>query len=164
MPITYNADEILEFAVEIERNGQAFYGKAAEIVADEDVKKLLLELVAWEARHERIFSEMQMRLAETRPDLSAFDPEGEASKYLQAIADGKIFNVSTMADELSQMSSDPLDILTTALGREKDAVIFFMAMKELVPDNFGRDEVDTIVQEEMSHIRFIAEEIEALEE
>ena len=41
MAVPFNADEILKIAIEIERNGQAFYQLGAKIVAEEKVKKLL---------------------------------------------------------------------------------------------------------------------------
>lgn len=162
MPVTFNADEILEIAVTIEQNGQAFYGRAAEIVKDEEVKKLLLDLVAWEASHEKVFKEMRDRLATEKPGLTRFDPDGESAKYLQAIADGKIFNMKAMADELSDMTDNPLDILHTALSREKDSVIFFLAVKDMVPAALGRSRIHEIVEEEMSHIRYISDKIAEL--
>jgi hypothetical protein len=41
MSFEFNADEILEMAEQIERNGARFYRKAAELVKDAAVSKLL---------------------------------------------------------------------------------------------------------------------------
>ena len=162
MAVPFNADEILKIAVEIERNGQAFYRRGAELVVEEELKKLFLELAEWEEQHERLFTEMRNKFARQNRDLSIFDPEGEAAKYLKAIADGKIFEVRAMADELSGMSEDSDNILKTALQREKDAVIFFTAMKEVVPADLGKDEVRRIIGEELGHIRFLSDKIKEL--
>jgi len=67
-----------------------------------------------------------------------------------------------MADELSDMTDNPLDILHTALSREKDSVIFFLAVKDMVPAALGRSRIHEIVEEEMSHIRYISDKIAEL--
>ncbi len=55
MSFEFNADEILEMAEQIERNGARFYRKAAELVKDAAVSKLLQDLAAWEDGSYRIF-------------------------------------------------------------------------------------------------------------
>ena len=48
MPQEFNLDEIFTIAVDIEKNGEQFYRKAAELTKDKDSKKLLTELADWE--------------------------------------------------------------------------------------------------------------------
>ena len=64
MGISFNADEIFEMAIYVERNGAKFYRKAAEQTESPDVKKMLLELAAMEDGHEIIFAEMRKDLNE----------------------------------------------------------------------------------------------------
>lgn len=158
----YNADEILEIAVTIERNANAFYTRAAEVVTSEEARKLFLDLASWEVGHVDLFEGMRLKFAEAKEQSWLPDPDSEAARYLQAIADGKIFDVKKIDDELAALTDDPPSILLAALQREKDAVIFYTAMKEMVPEHLGRDDVQHIVEEEMSHVRYIADRLAAM--
>ena len=158
----FNADEIIEIAVKIEQNAQAFYTRAAEDVKDESAKALFTELANWEVAHVKLFSSMREKFAAQQAALDAMDLDGEAAKYLQAIADGQIFKVTQTAADLEAMGDDPAKIIETAIGREKDSVVFYLAMKEMVPESLGRADIDIIIAEEMSHVRFLAEKARQL--
>jgi rubrerythrin len=152
----FNADEILAIAVKIERNAQAFYGRAAEAVSAEPIRALFRDLAKWEVSHERLFSAMRDKFAAQQAAAAVMDPDGEAAKYLQAIADGEIFAVEQTEADLATMGDDPANILATAIQREKDSVVFYLAMKEMVPASLGRGDIDKIIAEEMSHVRFLS--------
>jgi rubrerythrin len=153
----FNADEILQIAVTIEENAQAFYTQASKRVSDEEAKKIFAELAAWEVGHIAIFSKMRARFAEADAGIAFADPDGEAASYLQAIADGKIFDIRKAPVELANLPDSPLEIIQMAIAKEKDAVIFYLSLQEMVPETLGRDEVKSIVTEEISHVRFLSE-------
>ena len=58
MGVTFNAGEVLEIALQIERNGRKFYTRAAQGTTDEQAKKILQTLADWELEHEAIFKGM----------------------------------------------------------------------------------------------------------
>ncbi len=151
--ILFNADEVLGIAEQIERNGAFFYRKAAEVVVDADGRKLLKDLAAWEVGHEQTFVQMRKRLSAEASRPETFDPEGDAAKYLRAFADGHVFNVNAQdpAKFLEGARTLP-QILKEALRREHDAIVFFTAMRELVPEMHGRSEVQAVIGEEVQHV------------
>jgi rubrerythrin len=73
MSLTFNASEILEMAVQIEKNGQKFYKKASGIVTNPKTKKFLLDLAEMEAKHEQIFSDMKNKLKDITKFLKTID-------------------------------------------------------------------------------------------
>ena len=146
--IVFNADEIFEMAEQIERNGAKFYRKAAESIAD--ARDLLLRLAAMEDEHERTFAAMRSELSEDEKTPLTFDPDNEAALYLQAMADGNVFK-SDPSESLSGNESI-LDILKTAIGLEKDSIIFYTSMKDVVPKTAGKEKVDAIIKEEIGHV------------
>ncbi len=163
MTISCNAEEVLQIAVDIERNGQAFYRKAAEVVEGDKARALLLKLAEWEAGHQVLFESLHTDLV-GNSETFLFDPEDEASLYLQAVADGLVFNSKADVAELLGTVTEPVEILNRALVREKDVVIFFMAMCEALIDQDLRGQVSDIVKEEMSHVRFLLEMLKELGE
>ena len=51
------------------------------------------------------------------------------------------------------------DILRLAIGREKDSIVFFLGMKDLVSEKLGKDRIDGIIREEMNHITILSKKI-----
>ncbi|MFV9644757.1 MAG: rubrerythrin, partial [Desulfobacterales bacterium] len=54
------------------------------------------------------------------------------------------------------------DILKEAILAEKDSIVFYLGMKEMVPENFGKAKIDAIIKEEMTHIQLLSKELVAL--
>ena len=158
--ITFNADEIFEMAEQIERNGARFYRKAAQS-ADGEGRDLLLRLADMEDDHEKTFAAMRSELTGAKERHAAPDPENQAVLYLQAVADGKVFG-SDPSEDLSGTESME-DILTTAIGLEKDSVVFYESMKE-VQTTAGREKVAAIITEEIGHIVDLRNQLEALKQ
>jgi rubrerythrin len=150
--LTFNADEIFEIAETIERNGAAFYRKAAEGVSDPKSRQVLLDLSAMELQHERTFAAMRAGLSEDERAATVFDPDDQAGLYLQALADGKVFDFRADPSQRLTGKEKMGDILRTAIGLEKDSIIFYLGMKSLVSRRAGQVKLDDIVREEMGHI------------
>jgi rubrerythrin len=49
-----------------------------------------------------------------------------------------------------------------AMAAEKDSIVFYLGMKDLVPENLGKDKIDQIIKEEMSHIRLLGKELSVI--
>jgi len=162
MPIVFNADEVVGMAVEIERNGQKFYARGAELVSEPEVKKLMTDLVEWELGHERLFQGLRDELNDDERVSTAFDPEGEMELYLKAMAGGRVFTAKTDPSTLIPDGASPADILTTALGMERDSILFYLAMKGAVPERLGPDKVEALIREEMSHVVYLQKQLEDL--
>jgi rubrerythrin len=162
MSFEFNADEILEMAEHIERNGARFYRKAAELVKDAAISTLLQDLAAWEDGHERAFASMRAELVPQERQPKVFDPEHETSMYLRAMADGHVFDAKVdPADTLTGKESAE-DILRMAVGQEKDSIVFYTGLKEMISQTAGRERIEAIIKEEMGHIGFLNREIAAL--
>ena len=160
--IPFSIDEILGVAEQIERNGAAFYRKAAEGTDDESARSLLTNLAAMEDSHLEVFSRMRTELTEKDKESTAFDPEGEVELYLQAYASGHIFDVSIdPAERLGSLGSME-EVLKYAIGIEKDSVVYYTGMRDLVPERLGRDKVDGIIKEEMKHVAMLSSQLAAL--
>lgn len=157
----FNADEILEMAQQIERNGATFYRKAADIISDEASKKTLIQLAEMEDEHEQTFVGMRNELTVKEREPVTFDPDNELSLYLQAMADENVFDRNTKPDAL--LAGKSMDeILRTAIGLEKDSIVFYLGLKELVPERLGKGRLDNIITEEYSHITTLTAKIRGL--
>lgn len=160
MGVTFNADEIFEMAEQIERNGAKFYHAAAEKLPA--VRQVLLDLAAMEDEHERTFADMRAQLSDREQETMVFDPEGEAQMYLRLIADGSVFDAKADPTERLKGRETAEEILTIAIGLEKDSIAFYAGLKECVPPRAGKDKVEVIIREEFSHIATLNDKLSVL--
>lgn len=158
-----NADMVLEMAEEIERNGAKFYRSAARRLTTASVKQMLLDLAAMEEEHEIKFTKMREELgeAEKRTGVSHLDPD--IQRYLKALAASRVFlNKEKPAVKVTEKQSETdimKDIFRSAIRAEKDSIVFYVGLRELVPAAFGKDWIDAIIQEEMRHITTLSVEL-----
>jgi len=151
----FNADEIFDMAERIEKNGAKFYRNAASKFDDQKTKRVLEELAAMEDEHQMIFTAMK----ESYGSNETYDPDGAVKEYLGSLADKKIFNLMRDPNELLSGDETLTDIFKIALGLERDSVMFYLGMKDMMPEKLGKDKIDHIIKEEMSHITILTKEL-----
>ncbi|MFA4986955.1 MAG: ferritin family protein [Candidatus Brocadiia bacterium] len=163
MTALFNAQEIFEIAEQMERNGAKFYRKAAEGATAAGARSLLVSLAEMEDTHERIFAAMRTRFFGEVNDEITVDPDSLAAKYLQALVEGKIFNLRGDPAAKLKGTEKLHDLLTTAIGLERDTIAYYTGIKEIVPEDLGKDKIDAIIREEMSHVTTLTAEIYRLQ-
>jgi rubrerythrin len=162
MGLRFNADDLLAIAEGIERNGIAFYTLAAASVADPAVAKLLQNLATWEKTHEALFMSMRAGLTAIEREPTAYDPLDEAALYLQAVADGNVFDLN--ADPAVELGPQPSleRVLRVALSREQASIGFYTGMRDFVPARLGRERLDGVIKEERGHVAQLAGRLSSL--
>lgn len=157
MVYDFTANDVFEMAEQLERNGAKFYRTAAENVSDPKSKELLLELAVMEDEHEKTFASLRADLTEAEKTTTVFDPEDESALYLRALADTRVFFKKKI--DITSMK----EILKAAIVAEKDSIVFYLGLKDFVPDQLGKNRLDTIIKEEMGHIRILGKELVSLD-
>jgi rubrerythrin len=155
MSYDFNANEIFEMAEQMERNGAAFYRKAAEAAANDRNREMLLKLADMEDEHEKTFKALRSELNSSEKESTVFDPQGESALYLRALVDTRVF----FKKEIDVTSMK--EIFKEALTAEKDSIVFYLGMKNMVPEKLGKTRLDDIIKEEMEHIKIIGKELSA---
>ncbi len=162
MTFNLNADEVFAIAEQIEVNGGKFYRKAADAVDYASTRKTLLELAAMEDDHEHFFAGLRSALLSEGGGQLAIDPDDEAASYLRAFADGHVFEADKDTSWKFTGQELPEDILRVAIRFEKDAIVFFLGLKDAVPERLGKDKMDALIKEEQRHIVILTKELTAL--
>ncbi len=153
MGIDFNADEVFEMAEQIERNGAKFYRSTAEKIKETNKKQLLANLAKMEDEHEKTFRVLRSELSTDEKIQTTFDPEGDSERYLRALADTRVFY------EKEVIPTSLEDILKFAITIEKDSIVFYLGLKDIVPVHLGKQKLDDIIKEEMGHIRLLSKEL-----
>jgi rubrerythrin len=152
MAYDFNVDEVFEMAIQIEANGANFYRKAADLQQDSDNKAFLEKLARMEDKHKSTFETMRKDISDREKQGTVFDPANELSMYLKAMADNHGGEGNPEVVE-SLTGEEPMEeIITTAIGLEKESILFYLGLKDLVPAKYGHDKLDDIIREEKLHI------------
>jgi rubrerythrin len=149
----FTAAEALEMAMEIEKNGEMFYNKVAERSADSDVKALFEDLAIQEQGHYRVFQEM---LGGIEPTLESPAVEyDQYETYLHVALENALFAGPEKALTLAKQAEDRETALRAAMGFEKDTLLFFYDLRDMVSEK-DREAVSAVIREEKKHLRRLA--------
>ena len=161
MGLVFNADEVFAMAVQIEANAGAFYRAMADKHEDSEHRDVLEMLADMEVEHERTFRKIREDMAEKTAS-ATFDAYDEGGQYLSAIASG--FNLEGAPSVAERLTGEETieDVLRIALDLEKQAILFFLGIKDIVPVELGKEQIDTIIAEEKKHLVVINEELRKL--
>jgi rubrerythrin len=152
MSIHFNADEVFAMAIKIEENGIAFYRRAHELQKQSPHAPLLESLAKMEEGHKKIFEEMRRTVEPEFKAEQSYDPFEEATLYLGAMADSHGGEGSRdAADRLTGRESFD-DIIDIALELEKKSILYYLGLRDLVPDHLGKSKIDFIIGEEKKHV------------
>jgi rubrerythrin len=161
MVITFTADDIFEIAEEIEKNAVEFYREAAERSANKDTKKLLLEMATSEDEHLKTFRQMKKELR-VEEEIAALDSDRRSAEYLQIMADARTWEGRINPTQELSGNETARQILDIALDAEKEMVVFYFGLKNLVSTKTGRNKVEDIIIEELEHISALLNKLKSL--
>ena len=151
--IGYSAAEALELAMEIETNGEAFYNAILEKAPESETADLFRDLAAQERKHYATFQQMLERVS-SGPGMPDTEYD-EYLRYLRVALDRALFSGEDKALLLAREARDVDSALRAALGFEKDTLLFFYDLREMISER-ERDYITRIIREEKTHIRRLA--------
>ncbi len=151
MDQTFRGSEIVQFAIEIEKNGKAFYESVAENAKNNTVKEGFKWLAGEEVKHKETFEKILEGLAQ-HPQPESYP--GEYYDYMKALVDENVFTKSDALKNLVEKPVTTAQALKLALGFEKDSILFFTELKKYVPES-AQEIMDSLIEEEKKHINNI---------
>jgi len=151
-----HADYLLQMAQRIEQNGRDFYVLAANAAAAAGARQVLLQLADMEADHIKTFTAMRLRLAGRPEPPPPIDPNGETAVYIRALLAGSFFDPQTRPGDYLRGKESRQDILLTAIGLEKETILFYEAVRPVLADREDEEAMENIIREERRHISRLA--------
>jgi rubrerythrin len=149
------AAEALKWAMEIEENGEAFYNTVAARSADPQVKALFEDLAVQERGHYQVFQGM-LEKVKPEPDLSSVGVQyDDYEYYLQAALANALFAGQDKGLTLAKKAQDRETALQAAMGFEKDTLLFFYDLREMVSEA-ERGAISDVILEEKAHLHRLA--------
>jgi rubrerythrin len=152
MGILFSGRELVNIGIGIETNGAAFYDSLADCAKEASVKSLYGQLADKERDHIRTFEMMLGSVGDYQPP-EQFTEEYDA--YVRALVDSLVFTDEKQACDLAKRMSTNVEALQTAIVAEKDSILFYLEMRDLIRSS-ERHIVDSLIAEEKSHLRELA--------
>ncbi len=144
---TLSAQTVLQWAMEIERNGEAFYRAAAAASQDREVRNLLQDLAHQEGRHYRTFERMLARA----PAAPASETADEDRTFVETALAGALLGPDKGLERAREAQNEE-QALRAAMTFEKDTLLFFYELAEAVPESH-LPAVRAVIDEERDHLR-----------
>jgi rubrerythrin len=148
---TYSINEVIEFAVQIEKNGYAFYHEASKRKdLDPKAKEFIEFLRDEELNHEQTF--LALRGDAEMQDMELTADWELVSAYLKTIVDSRIFNSNDAAIKKAADAKDLMEVVNNAITFEKDTLLYFHAINDGVSNPKTKQVLRRIINEEVSHV------------
>ena len=148
MSILFSASEIVTMAVEIEKNGMAFYNALAARSKNEKAKEIYTLLAAEEVKHQVTFKKILKNLKEL--ELSAAEEE-EYNNYLGALTSSRVFRSDVDLEELLAEADTEIGAINMAIDAEKDSILFYYELLgQAISEN--SEAIEQVIKEEKTHM------------
>jgi rubrerythrin len=147
MGTDFKASEIFEIAIQVEKHGEKFYRHAATICDDKKIKEMFEFLANEEVKHRKTIDGMLSKIEHYEP------PEkypGEYCKYLKAYAENQVFSDKEFDEKMKEIDT-VADAIEFAIEKEIQSILYYLEMRNLVPEGPQRKEIDRLVEEERRH-------------
>jgi len=145
--------ELFEIAIGVERNGAAFYDSLFNSTKDATARGAYEYLADKEREHIEIFQNMLGSVGEYQPPETYTE---EYDLYLKALVDSAVFSDDQVAREMAQRAGSDAEAIQIGLRAEKDSILFYSEMRDLVRRS-DREVINKIIEEERSHLRQLSD-------
>ncbi len=147
----FRAGEILDMAIQIERQGIRFYEACASSRLQQDVLEVFRRLIEQERLHVDIFSRMKAGLVDySLPETYT----GEMRNYVDSFVRDQVFYQPAEAFRQASDIEDPLKAIEFSIGFEKRSILFYSAIKQVIRHSETKV-VDDVITQEHGHIRWL---------
>ncbi len=141
-------EDILDFAIEIEMNGYAFYTETAKKFDNLKTIKLFHLLAEQELKHEMFFKQLK----EKRPNFDSSETlEASYEIFKKDFLQTYMFGDSGETSNRIKSVATVEEAIDLAINFEKDTVVLYSSIKKHITDK-NQDLIEKIINQELSHI------------
>lgn len=142
------AKETLDIAIRIEKNGVDFYDTLVASTENDAARPIFEYMAAQERQHILDFQRLMEGVEDYQP-VETY--AGEQEGYLEALAETHMFLDYGVGAKLARESKTDSDAIKAAMQFEKDSILLFDLMKEVIPEK-DRPTVEALIAQEKDHL------------
>ena len=145
----FSGCEIVELAVQIEKNGKEFYTRLKALADNDEARGVFESLAKAEDRHIAVFRKIFDASCNYSPEGSFPD---EYFSFMNSLASSYVFTRADKAEELIESIKTFREAVELGIELEKDSILFYEEMKRSIPES-SHETVDRIIDEEKQHFK-----------
>jgi rubrerythrin len=147
----FSANEILDIAIKLEKNGEVVYRDAIEKVSSPELIAVLEWMANEEVKHANWFSDLKFKL-----DQKSINPfmEQMSRELFNDVLGDKNFSLKDI--DFSSVS-DIDALLVIFIEFEKDSIRFYQVLEPFIEDPICLETLKKIIDEENCHIKRLQE-------
>jgi len=154
MPIKFSGNEVIEIAIQIEKRGYEFYTLLKNNAKKNEMKKFFNWLANEEKKHIHVFEDLRETF--TKIDLKVLNNWNEVALYFKSLIDNNVFPEADEDLFSGKELEDEIGAIHIAISFEKDNILYFQEIRELVEEN-EKEIINKLINEEKSHIMKLLE-------
>ncbi|MGD9259202.1 MAG: ferritin family protein [Desulfobacterales bacterium] len=147
----FSVNEILDLAIQIEKNGESVYRRAMEEINESELTTLLEWMADEEIKHADWFASLKDTIESTGVNLFV---EEMSRELFNDLLGEKSFSHKDV--DFSKLKSTN-ELISVFIEFEKDTVIFYEVLVPFIEDAGTLETLDRIISEENNHIRRLQE-------
>lgn len=147
----FTLGEIVDLAIQIEKNGEQSYRKAQKEVGSQELAAILEWLANDEKEHEKWFIDMKKEIDEKIEDPKL---EEMGREILNSVLGEQAFS---MDDADFSSVKDINTLFEISIEFEKDTILFYEMIKDFIDDGKTLAGIDRIINEENKHVKRLEE-------
>lgn len=149
----FSGSEIVEIGIQIEINGRDFYNTLVDKSKIKKAKEMFRYFSGEEEKHIDIFKGLLNSVSKYEPQ-EAYPQE--YFSYMHALAGDHVFTQKDKGTEIAKKITTDLNAVEMAKGFEKDSIVFYEAMKKMVPEK-DQKIMDRLIEEEQKHFNKLSD-------
>jgi rubrerythrin len=147
----YNVVEVIQMAINIEKEGYEFYSRIAKHAATETSKAVFVLLAEQEKKHIDTFTNLLNIMSGIHSEQGQYMFDEEVSSYFLSLTENTVFKASKMYEAADMTSAK--EAIHAGIHSEKNSVLFYMELLKTTELTEVRDSLELIIEEEKRHIR-----------
>ena len=147
----FSVNEILDLAIQIEKNGDSVYRRAMEEINESELTTLLEWMADEEIKHANWFASLKDSIESTGVNL--FVEEMSRELFNDLLGEKNFSHKDVDFSKLKNIN----DLISVFIEFEKDTVIFYEVLVPFIEDVGTLETLDRIISEENNHIRRLQE-------
>lgn len=149
MANVFSGSEIVELGIQIEKNGRDFYNVLTKQAKNKKAGDMFKYLAGEEEKHIAVFKEILSSIQRYEPKAAY---PGEYFAYMNALAGEYVFTKKDKGSEIAKKINSDKEAVDMGIGFEKDSILFYVGIKEVVPEE-GHKPIDALIVQERDHLK-----------
>ena len=150
--------EAIKMAIDLEKNGRAFYRQAAEKTKTESGKRIFEQLAREEMLHLATFEKM------LNQSESMMDWKDLVKGYPERGRQVPVFAERKPAQDMTKARTDEIEALRIAMKQEREAIAYFDRIANQAQDEVTRQVFDFVREQEVYHYDLLQAELDHIQQ